>query len=99
MASHMAFAAATAAEASFFTGGRPGGGRGFSFPTLYSTGILGLGSRGDPCLEGTTKAKDSSSESSSPTDCIVGRVGGGRGLPPGGARGMAARAVGSWVMG
>ena len=34
MASHMAFAAATAADASFFTGGRPGGGRGFSFPTL-----------------------------------------------------------------
>jgi len=30
----MAFAAATAAEASFFTGGRPGGGLGFSLPTL-----------------------------------------------------------------
>ena len=34
MASHMAFAAATAAVASFVTGGRPGGGRGFSLPTL-----------------------------------------------------------------
>ena len=61
--------------------------------------MRGLGSRGEPWRLGTTKAKLSSSLSSSPTDCILGRVGGGRGLPPGGARGMAARAVGSWVMG
>jgi hypothetical protein len=51
--------------------------------------MRGLGSRGEPWRLGTTKAKLSSSLSSSPTDCILGRVGGGRGLLGGGALGMA----------
>ena len=54
MASHMAFAAATAAEASFFTGGARRG-RGFSCRHYRAPGCGSA--RGEPWRLGTTKAK------------------------------------------